>query len=195
MSPPTTLVDALEGSRTPGSRVAADRAPRLPPASGTSSLEIEILSAFCEFSRLCRPENFRLGRNADPTSCATGVRRPAGTATSRIVWRPLPFAPHAGDRALALSSRRELNAVGVGHAQRSGTREVKSGQSEQPSAYSFFQKDKSTNLSEAEFPVQRYRELIHGEEGIRRRSKIIESIDAVMAGLFPAIHMVERKYS
>src|SRR5258707_406942 len=29
-----------------------------PRACGTGSRKIEILSAFCEFSRLCRPENF-----------------------------------------------------------------------------------------------------------------------------------------
>jgi hypothetical protein len=57
------------------------------PARGTGSRKIEILSAFCEFSRLCRAENFRLDLAADPSILATGVR-PGPEATSPIVSRP-----------------------------------------------------------------------------------------------------------
>jgi hypothetical protein len=48
---------------------------------------VEISSAFCEFSRLCRAENFRLDLAADPIFRATGVR-PRREATSLIVSRP-----------------------------------------------------------------------------------------------------------
>ena len=73
------------------------------PAHGTGSRKIAILSAFCEFSRLCRAENFRLDLAADPIIRATGVR-PGPEATSPIVSRPdalsaRPIRAHAGRRA------------------------------------------------------------------------------------------------
>ena len=37
---------------------------------------------------LCKAENFRLGRDADPAFCAAGDRRRPETTTSRIDWRP-----------------------------------------------------------------------------------------------------------
>jgi hypothetical protein len=47
---------------------------RAPPARAAGSREIEIPSAFCEFSRLCEAENFPSGRNPDPRFRAAGVR-------------------------------------------------------------------------------------------------------------------------
>jgi hypothetical protein len=48
---------------------------------------VAISSAFCEISRLCKAENFRLDLAADPIIRATGVRL-GPEATSSIVSRP-----------------------------------------------------------------------------------------------------------
>jgi hypothetical protein len=60
---------------------------------GTSSHKSEILSAFCAISRLCKAENFPLGRDADTGFRATGVRRRPETTTVLIVSRPDAFPP------------------------------------------------------------------------------------------------------
>jgi hypothetical protein len=60
---------------------SADRESRLhprrwafPPARGPGSHKIKIPSAFCEFSRPCKAENFRFGRNEDLLIPATDAR-------------------------------------------------------------------------------------------------------------------------
>ena len=52
-----------------------------------------ILSAFCEFSRICKEENFPLSRDADPLFHATGARPRPDTTTCPIVSRPDALPP------------------------------------------------------------------------------------------------------
>ena len=86
--------DARTGSRAPGSRGALPARRVFLPGAGRSAgpwnglAQNRDFSAFCEFSMLCKAENFRLGRNADPIFRATGVRRGPKATTSRVDWRP-----------------------------------------------------------------------------------------------------------
>jgi hypothetical protein len=66
---------------------------------GTGLRKSEILSAFCAFSRLCKAENFRLGRDAEAVFRATGVRRRPETTRFRSSRDPtLSASPRAGER-------------------------------------------------------------------------------------------------
>ena len=73
----------------------------VPPACETSSRRIEILFPFCEFSRLCKAENFPSGCNGDPLFRAAM----AGNDTSRIA-PTLSGSPHSAERVLARGSAR-----------------------------------------------------------------------------------------
>ena len=79
--------------------IPASEAASVRPACGTGSRKTEIPSAFCEFSRLCKAENFPLSRGANPPILRDGGR--PQTTISPIVPTPRrSFAsPHAGERA------------------------------------------------------------------------------------------------
>ena len=85
-----------------GSRPGADRAPRLPRGvvrsaglSKPGSHKSKIPSAFCEFSRPCKAENFRFGRNAE-----SAHPRYRHTALTGNDWEPaLPRSAHRRTRA------------------------------------------------------------------------------------------------
>ena len=81
------------GAPAPAARRAFLEAAGGPPAGETGLREIEIPSAFCEFSKLCRAENFPVGRDADAVVRATGVRPRPEAATLPIVSRSDAVSP------------------------------------------------------------------------------------------------------
>ena len=83
----------LDRVETPRTVSGADRAPHVSGRRGVPPLEIEILSPFCEFSRLCEVENFLFRRDVAPGLRATGVRPWPKTTTTPIVWRPDALSP------------------------------------------------------------------------------------------------------
>jgi hypothetical protein len=62
------------------------------PACGKGSRKIEILSAFCGFSTLCKAENFLVGRHADFLFRAIGAA-PTGTTMLPAISRPDALSP------------------------------------------------------------------------------------------------------
>jgi hypothetical protein len=76
------------------------------PACGKGSRKIEIPSAFCGFSRLCKAENFPVGRHVDFLFRAIGA---APTATTMPPTMPRPGAP--SPRHVRASARRRPGLV------------------------------------------------------------------------------------
>jgi hypothetical protein len=71
------------------------------PAHGKGSRKIEILSAFCGFSKPCKAENFPFARLADFLFRAIGAA-PTGTTTPPTISRPDALSP----RHMRASARR-----------------------------------------------------------------------------------------
>ena len=100
-APPPWISDRDRAHRRPSSTLEADREPSdreqrrsrvapsssalgVPPARGPGSHKIKIPSAFSEFSRPCKAENFRSGRNAVPLVPDTDARPLPETGASPL---------------------------------------------------------------------------------------------------------------
>src|SRR5271167_2138549 len=116
----------------------------VPQGRRAGSHNIEVLSAFCEFSRLCRAEKFACRRNADPLDRAAGFR-----PWPESVRSPHRLVPDSLSRLMRASARRvrrrDLNGLVMGHARlRDPRRET--GRSEDHNTHSFYQKEISTKI-------------------------------------------------
>jgi hypothetical protein len=122
-------------------------------------VKIEIPSAFREFSRLCKAENFPL--IADIARWGSGMPE-IGEVSHRLVVGALPRRHmRASARCCSGLARRDLNAVVVGHA-RLHDPGCGTGRSEDPSMNSLSQKDKpekSTPPVSARIALNTYLEL------------------------------------
>jgi hypothetical protein len=121
-APPPWISDRDRAHRRPSSTLETDREPSdrerrrsrvapsssalgVPPARGPGSHKIKIPSAFSEFSRPCKAENFRPGRNADRSSPLPthGPRRKRLRARAPTLWRIAALWRARGDARLVAS--------------------------------------------------------------------------------------------
>ena len=98
--------DSVLAVRPSRAAIPASEAASVRPARGTGSRKIEIPSAFCGFSRLCKAENFPSARHADILFRAIGAA-PTGTTMPPTISRPDALSP----RHMRASARRRPELV------------------------------------------------------------------------------------
>jgi hypothetical protein len=113
--------------------------------------DIEILSPFCDFSRLCRAENFPWGRDADPLFRAARARpwRESARSPTLASSTRARVAARTGARALARGSPPRSDRCRLGSCAPDPGREA--GRFEHPNTNSFSQKGRSTKIDAACF--------------------------------------------
>ena len=92
------------------------------PAHGTGSRTIAILSAFCDFSRLCRAENFRLDLAAERPAFGQVRKRRLRSCRAPTLFR---LAPCARTRAVARGASPRSERCRRGSCAGSATPKVK----------------------------------------------------------------------